>query len=365
MKVKRSLLKYRGTRCLNCDHQLSISDRFCPRCGQMNSTKKLSFDDFFSEFFSGIFAYDSRFQRTLKALLFQPGKISKDYIQGRRMRYANPFRFYLSASIIFFLIMSFSSSWDEVEFGPNQAEFREELSRIPKDSLNQINQNLKMVPGLRQEELRVDSLVQSAAQENSYTDVYIPEEDLDTMGFWNRNAEKLKIFSEFHKETEIVNAGRAIDSLHYTPGTYNEWLYKKAVNFNRIYENPSIFVNYFISKLPFIIFFYLPVFALFIWLIYIRRPFNYMEHLIFAFHVQTTFFVLFSLALIFDYFISGDWGTTIAITVFVAYLYKALRKFYNQGRVKTVLKFIILSVIFFILALAAAVISALASFAIF
>ncbi|MDT0677828.1 DUF3667 domain-containing protein [Autumnicola musiva] len=365
MKIKRSLLRYRGTKCLNCDHPLSISDRFCPRCGQMNSTKKLSFEDFFSEFFSGIFAYDSRFQRTLKALLFQPGKISKDYIRGRRMHYANPFRFYLSASIIFFLIMSFSSSWDEVDFGSNQAEFREELSRIPKDSLTQINDNINRIPGLMQEELRVDSLVLSAARENSYADVYIPEEDLDTMKFWNRNGEKLNIFSEFHKETGIVSAGIAMDSLRYTASTYNEWLYKKAVNSNRIIENPSIFVNYFINKLPFIIFFYLPVFALFIWLLYIRRPYNYMEHLIFAFHVQTTFFVVFSLAIGFDFLISGNWGARIAIIVFIIYLYKALRKFYNQGRVKTFLKFIILSLIFSILAVIAAVISALASFAIF
>ncbi|WP_373056598.1 DUF3667 domain-containing protein [Zunongwangia sp. H14] len=365
MKVKRSLLKYRGTRCLNCDHQLSISDRFCPRCGQMNSTKKLSFDDFFSEFFSGIFAYDSRFQRTLKALLFQPGKISKDYIQGRRMRYANPFRFYLSASIIFFLIMGFSSSLDEVSFANDRDAIRKELTQMPKDSLNQINENLKILPALKDKELRLDPEAPQPTQENSYADVYIPEEDMDTMGFWNRNTEKLNIFYEFHKETRIVNSEKALDSLHFTKTTTNEWLYKKAVSFNRIYENPSIFVNYFISKLPFIIFFYLPVFALFMWLLYVRRPFNYMEHLIFAFHVQTTFFVLFSLALIFDYFISGDWGTTIAITVFVAYLYKALRKFYNQGRVKTVLKFIILSGIFFILAVIAAAFSALASFAIF
>ncbi len=100
---REAQVKYRSTECLNCHHPLDISDEFCPNCGQLNSTKKLAFNDFFNEFFAGIFAYDSRFYRTLGVLLFKPGKISKDYIEGKRVRYANPYRFYLSASIFFSL----------------------------------------------------------------------------------------------------------------------------------------------------------------------------------------------------------------------------------------------------------------------
>ena len=72
-------------------------------------------------------------------------------------------------------------------------------------------------------------------------------------------------------------------------------------------SEPSLFYNYFLSKLPFIIFFYLPVFALFIWLLYLRRPFTYMEHLIFTFHNQTTWFVMFGLGISLDFLFQSNW----------------------------------------------------------
>ena len=100
MNSRRSLVKYRGEECLNCGRSLEEEHKFCPNCGQLNSIKKLALGDFFSEFFSGLFAYDSRFIRTMRILLFKPGKISKDYIQGKRMRYVNPYRFFLTTAII-------------------------------------------------------------------------------------------------------------------------------------------------------------------------------------------------------------------------------------------------------------------------
>lgn len=370
MHNERTELKYRGTRCLNCEHELDKSDKYCPACGQLNSTKKLAFDDFFNEFFAGIFAYDSRFRRTLRALLFQPGKISKDYIQGKRMRYANPFRFYLSASIIFFLIFGFTSSFGDFEtVDPASTAFDSEIQELPKDSIRALGRDLTGEPVVDPPgpETAIDSFVTAQIEKDraSYKEVYVKAEDLDTMDLVNSSSVRFNIYSKFYKEKLITNAERAIDSLNYPHTTYNHWLYKKAVDWNLAKDNPSIFVNYFMSKLPFIIFFYLPVFAFFIWLLYIRRPFNYMEHLIFTFHAQTTFFVIFSFSILLDHIFETGIVTTAGTFIFIFYLYKALRKFYAQSRVKTIVKFMILNVIFFILAGIATVFSILASFAIY
>lgn len=365
MKIKRSLMKYRGDHCLNCDYPLEISDRYCPRCGQMNSTKKLSFNDFFEEFFSSVFAYDSRLNRTLKTLLFKPGKISKDYIEGRRMHYANPFRFYLSASIIFFLLFNYSFDLNIPQLGPqdrNVVDFRENLNR----ELQQANiDSTKQVLAARG--INLDSIQRVAVDttHKTYKDYMVTEKETDTMSFLSALFKKANLYYHFQDETEIYNPERALDSLNFRNTKYNHWLYKKAVDAGIFRNNPKLFFDYFISKLPFIIFFYLPVFALFIWLLYVRRPFNYMEHLIFAFHVQTTLFVLYIVGLVFDFIVSNNWGITTANILFAAYLYKSMRNFYGQGRVKTILKFIILNVIFFTLAMVAIVISLLASFSIY
>ncbi len=48
-------------------------------------------------------------------MLINPGKVSKDYIEGRRIRYTNPFRFYLATTIIFFLTLGAINSYDHFE----------------------------------------------------------------------------------------------------------------------------------------------------------------------------------------------------------------------------------------------------------
>ncbi|WP_227009147.1 DUF3667 domain-containing protein [Christiangramia fulva] len=357
-------MKYRGNECLNCGHPLELTQRFCPRCGQMNSAKKLKFDDFFNEFFSSLFAYDSRFNRTLRVLMFKPGKISRDYIQGKRVRYANPFRFYLSASIIFFLIFNYSVDIGNSEFGPQDKDLQnlkgEEVPPIPPevavDSINKIITS----PEVGLESIRPDSL-----SKKTYKDDMISENDLNKMSMLDAISKRFTLYYEYQDETGIYNSQRALDSLGHDHNNYNNWLYKKAVDAGIFKNNPRLFIDYFISKLPFIIFFYLPVFALFIWLLYVRRPFNYMEHLVFAFHVQTTLFVLYIFGLLIDLIIGKNWGIITANFLFAFYLYKSMRNFYQQNRVKTVLKFLILNVIFFTLAMAAIAVSLLASFSIY
>ena len=89
----RKAVKFRGPSCLNCGHPLELTDKYCSNCSQLNTTKQLSIKDFLHEFFSSILTYDSRLRYTLKDLLFKPGTITKNYVEGQRLKYANPFRF--------------------------------------------------------------------------------------------------------------------------------------------------------------------------------------------------------------------------------------------------------------------------------
>ena len=44
-----------------------------------------------------------------------PGKISLDFIEGKRKTYANPFRLLLSLAIIYFLMISFSGDFERLD----------------------------------------------------------------------------------------------------------------------------------------------------------------------------------------------------------------------------------------------------------
>lgn len=179
MKTSRNVTRYRGTCCLNCEQPLQLADKYCSNCGQLNSTKKLAFDDFFNEFFAGVFAYDSRLRRTLKALLFHPGKISRDYIEGKRMRYANPFRFYLSASIIFFIIWSYTNEFNGSTPGSIPAD---EVENFSEEDLEELRQELKEVPSIAAAPINVDSIITNQRRNASrtYRDLYISQKGIES-----------------------------------------------------------------------------------------------------------------------------------------------------------------------------------------
>lgn len=349
MKNKRESLKYRGTECLNCGVPLDVSEKFCPNCGQLNSTKKLTFEDFFHEYFSGIFAYDSRLIKTLTTLLFHPGKISLDYVKGKRQRYANPYKFYLSVSIIFFLMWGYLPNNDTAV--PVRLNAEKTIEETAEESAGA-------------EAILPDSIADDE-KEKELQDLYLSEAELDSMELKSRLLRKMQIFYSKFQESKITEPGIALAELDYQPTRFNRWLYKKMVDTEEFSSHPEVFWNYISGKLPFIIFFFLPFFTLFIWLLYFRRSFSYMEHLIFAFHTQTCWFFLYGIALILESFISGELPTTIANMTFLFYLYKALRKFYAQPHLNTIIKFIILNIIFLILAVIAGGIFIIASFALY
>lgn len=364
----RKSLKYRGEKCLNCDHPLDKSDKYCPNCSQLNSTKKLHFKDLFNEFFGSVFAYDSRIIRTLNVLLFKPGIISKEYVEGKRMRYANPFRFYLSVSIIFFLLSGLLNKISEFTQNTNSKPTVITSSNIKtnndEDATLELKNALKELNNPAIDSLKIEEKPNEPKTESKLR--YFSEGELDTMNFRKSYTSRIEVYNDFYTENKDLKPSDALAELNHQNTAKNRWLYKKVMDFDFFINNRDFAYNYFISKLPIVIFLFMPIFALFITLLYIRqKQYTYMEHLVFAFHVQSLFFVLLIISLIFDYILNTSIFTTLALFAFLIYLYKAMRKFYMQGRFKTFVKFIILNTLFSVLATFAAVFYAFLSFSLY
>ena len=110
------------------------------------------------------------------------------------------------------------------------------------------------------------------------------------------------------------------------------------------------------------LFIFLPIFTLFLKLIYIRRKYTYMEHLVFVFNTQTVFFLLLIIFYLCSFFFKMDNFGWIFALLFLFYLYKALRYFYEQGRTKTIIKYVLLNSYYMFLALVGFAIVAVLSF---
>ena len=361
---------YRSATCLNCGHPLDLSDIYCSYCSQLNSTKKPTLKDFFDELFSNIISYDSRFRKTLSVLVFRPGKITKEYVEGKRMTYANPFRFYLSISFLFFIIWGAIYNFNDVNF--NDSDDLKELNNdgfvISKDGVKiEGDAALDSVfSNENSQSLALDSLIARSILKDSiksYKDLYYSEEQLDTLNIFYGLDKRFTLYKRFHTDTKIRKPKEGLDSLNHNVTRYHKWIYKKAVDTNTIGDNLGEMIAFFFNQLPFVIFFFLPVFALFVKLLYLRRKFTYTDHLIFLFHTQTMFFVVYGVGIIIDEIFDINYATLILTFLFLFYLYKALRTFYNQRRLKTIVKFFILNSIFFILAFIGAIFAFAISFA--
>ena len=347
----RYRLQYRGVNCLNCGHPLDLSDKYCPNCSQANSTKKLTLFDFFEEFFSNYISYDSKLWQTLAALLLKPGKITKEFIAGKRLSYTNPFRFLLSLSIVYFLIISFNSefeSWNKFGSSNNTRAFN---LQNEFDNIEFENEEEKKIAFATLDSLEYRNLIDNRL--NSKDSIILADpikyfKSIKENDVITRYLNKIQFFSAVIKSDTIYSFSESVRKYEVPEVTENRMAFNLSNSIVEIEKRPGTFLNSLISKLPFATFFFLPFFSFFIWMVYIRKKYTYTDHLIFSFHNQSLLFILLIVSnLINTVFSIGSEG--VFLLIFAIYLYKAMRNFYQQGRVKTIIKYIFLNSIFFIL----------------
>jgi hypothetical protein len=88
--------------CANCGAPLRGA--YCQACGQKRFVESdRRFGHLLRQFLSSATDLDSRFWRTLRALLFQPGLLSREYIEGRRARWIAPVSLFLAINVVYFV----------------------------------------------------------------------------------------------------------------------------------------------------------------------------------------------------------------------------------------------------------------------
>jgi hypothetical protein len=275
--------------CPNCG--AAAPGRFCARCGQRQDRRLASVRRMAVEAVQDQFSIGAELPVTLKALLFQPGHLTRDYLAGRIARYVPPLRLYLVASLAFFFILSWT------------ADFENPLAEARADI-----------------EAARDSAV-PAQGDSSGLRVRVSGMDSARIGFRFDTTDAsgwltpLKIWGQ-----------RRVDRLN-------------TMDRDELYRR---FMDGFQRNAPRAVFVLLPIYALVLKLLYLRRNRLYAEHFVFALHVHAFVFVLFSAALALRL---PDWLDTLMLWVWVpVYVFLAMLRVYGQGIPKTLLKYGILFV---------------------
>jgi hypothetical protein len=328
--------------CLNCG--TGVAGRFCQECGQENIVPKQHFLGMIKHFIYDLFHFDGKFFDTLRYLLFRPGYIPSQYVQGKRMRYLDPIRMYLFTSALFFLV--FFSLSDPI-FVDTQG------TRLMK----------------RDERLAYASVLYQSQPADSIT--------RKQLGFLLDTSFSIILNDSVHKADNDSSFVASINGKNYLMRAEQQLI--KPINVN---GNPNILSNSvnerwsaykkrfgddiealisdltdrFLHKLPYILFVSLPFFALILKLLYVRRKeWFYSDHAVFTLYHYIFTFILILLCFLLSQL--NDWLDSKILEVFViiplvlsgaVYLYFAMKKFYGQGFMKTFFKFLLLNLLAFI-----------------
>ena len=281
--------------CLNCNHPLQPNDQFCSNCGQKTQTRRLTFWAGLSDFFINAFSFDSKVFLSLRQLLLKPGLITQQYNAGMQARFVPPLRMYLTITLLFFLVEAFVEKLNEKQ--PWEVYGTEEKPNAPF------------------EVQEVDST------DNSMT-LNLGEGNYSGWGDWIRKHPGMS--------PEV-----ALDSLGKPVTFWNKFIYAQIYKIAR-FERQE-FNDYLASKTQLLIFLFLPLIALVLKWVYFRHDIYYFEHLVFALHIQSVFFILLTLQTLFDFLVGTD-SLIFVIMAFALYLLLALKCVYDQSWSKTVLK---------------------------
>ncbi|MCC6727518.1 MAG: hypothetical protein IT258_23640, partial [Saprospiraceae bacterium] len=135
----------------------------------------------------------------------------------------------------------------------------------------------------------------------------------------------------------------------------------------RVSKNGDNFMPFLISNTLWMMLVMMPLLALVLKLLYVRRDYFYFEHLIFSFHVHSFMFLFTAILLFFSKWME-DWAEpVVSLSLLVTGIYPliAMKRFYRQGWMKTTAKYLISNFLYFILSAFAVMLLAFVSFVLF
>jgi hypothetical protein len=286
--------------CANCG--ASLHGEYCSQCGQKDAERIVPLWYMLNDALEAIFQLDLRVFRTLPKFLFLPGRLTKEYVNGRRKRYIRPFRLYLVSTFVLFAAIAFTTTGN---FG-----FTLDLQSRARLSPPNTAVGASRSPD-------------TTATTGDSTSVFGKAEQRKRMAETVRS-DSTSINIEIYDDPE---ANKRLERL----------LRAKVA---QALENPWQTVNSVIDRGPYLMFLLLPIFALLLKLLYIRRGRFYIEHLIFSLHVHALAFLAFTLGILLEQSSVG-WINMAAPWVDLSpflYLILAMSHVYEQGLIKSSIK---------------------------
>jgi len=317
--------------CLNCGTELQ--GKYCHNCGQENLQIKESFGHMVNHAVSDYFHFDQQFFHTLKPLLLKPGKLTLEYMAGRRAQYLHPVKMYIFISLVFFLLI-FKSNHEVVRINDGKHVSKKEIT-------DKVNKELDKNGALSADQKKtIEKTVKNA----------LPAEGVKI----NNDGSLVNIQDdEGVKDTTVAQylAAQAKLPVNERDGFWERFFNKTSLAYKEKYGSryKEMFYEDVKHNAPKAMFVLLPLFALILKVTFWRNKKYYVEHMIYAIHLHCFYFLfsaiilLIQMALPDSWSAVSDWLNAILFFYSIYYIYRSLRVVYNRRRWVTIRKMITMS----------------------
>jgi len=332
--------------CLNCG--TILQGHYCHNCGQENLELKENFFHMMEHAVSDYFHFDHLFFHTLKPLLFKPGKLTVEYMAGRRAQYLHPVKMYIFISIVYFLLLFQTGHETVTQVQPGAKPFS--VAKIV-DSTKRANDLInKAIDGRKDlNASQKAALKEKITRSKTVTDYGILKITDDNNGpnQW------------FHPTTKDPSYQQYLVTQKKLPENNKDGFLarqwnKKVFDYLRKYGNHAkdVFMENFEHNIPKIMFLLLPLFALILKVAFFRSKKFYVEHMIYSIHFHCFLFLFLGIVMLLKmpFPINSpidSWINAIATFYVIWYVYRSLRVVYQRGKFRTVSKAIGMSLMYF------------------
>ncbi|PYL31602.1 MAG: hypothetical protein DMF39_02205 [Verrucomicrobia bacterium] len=324
------------TQCENCGAQLT--GNYCAQCGQAAVDYRRSFRHVVADVLESFLNWDSKFFTTIALLVLKPWRLTNAFLAGKRVRYVNPLRLYLLASILFFFAVNYGAKGLRFEPGKLSAKDRAELEADLKST--------DLPPAARQELeglLRESSpapasspstntpLPVASTSPNAPSATASPKTDKQKREYGKIGERPFMVFDEAKSTT-----------------TFERWIEARAKE--KMGEHGTkmgLFIATLFSNLPYMMLCCIPLFAFVLKILYLRRHIFYIDHLIYALHIHTFFYTGVMLIVLATVGLNraapgpiAGWVIALLWIAFVVQIFLSIRRVYRQGWFISVFKFL-------------------------
>ena len=381
--------------CPNCGYDRD--NRFCPQCGQNDRNYIRSLWRLIADLIKETFEVDGRLPRTLRPMFLRPGELAAEFSRNRRASYISPIRSYLFASILFFfslaviagpgsraeappdgVVQQKDEAWAEkpakvrekTQDACAEADFtwfRRALAPHQRPMMDEILSREQHRRGWKTALCFVmwiwdwgtppdpkDSATRQAGgvadgEEMGRGGVATPPEQQPATAAEETTASNDADLVAAEPPAAAQGVRKTNDERDF--GVVGAFLAGKAVEV--LYDHRAA-ASQLLDNLPLAMIVTLPAYALLLKLFFFSTHRYYTEHLVFAMHLHTFSFLVYTVLLLLPEYenlpgghegVLGqtvDWTGWALLAWVAAYYYFAFRRYYRNGRVVTACKWFVL-----------------------